>query len=126
MPRCSRASSPTTRKTAARRSRFATGWWSTGQPAPDKRSWLYGLSFPSQQHKLAPGAQPVDPTTKKPAGTIVDLDDVAGTLVLRRGPNLQGVALPQALVPQGPVQTREQRGALGRLAFSILADDGRY
>src|SRR5947199_2080244 len=97
-----------------------------GQPVSDKRSWLHTLSFPPQQHKLAPGDQPVDPTTKKPAGTIVDLNDVAGTLVLRRGPTLQDVALPRALIPQGAVQTREQRGALARLASSMLADDGRY
>src|SRR5439155_24906726 len=97
-----------------------------GQPVSDKRSWLHTLSFPPQQHKLAPGDQPVDPTTKKPAGTIVDLNDVAGTLVLRRGPSLQSVALPHALVPQGPVQTREQRAALAPLASSILADHCPY
>jgi predicted RecB family nuclease len=97
-----------------------------GQPVPDKRSWLHTLSFPPQQHKLAPGDQPIDPATKRPAGAIVDLDDVAGTFALRRGPSLQGVVLPRALVPQGPVPTREQRGALARLASSMLADDGRY
>jgi uncharacterized protein len=97
-----------------------------GQPVSDKRSLVHTLAFPPQQHKLAPGDQPVDPATKKPAGTIVDVDDVAGTLELRRGPSLSSIALPQAVIPGGPVPTREQRGALARLASSVLAADGRY
>ena len=97
-----------------------------GKPVADKRSFLHTLAFPPQQHKLGPGDQPVDPVTKESAGTIAELDDVAGTLKLRRGPKLKGVALPRALVPAGPLRTREQRGALARLASSILADDGRY
>jgi uncharacterized protein len=97
-----------------------------GGSVADKRSFLHTLAFPPQQHKLAPGHQPIDPATKKPAGTIADLDDVGGTLVLRRGPSLKDVALPQGIIPGGPVQTREQRGALARLASSMLADDGRY
>jgi uncharacterized protein len=90
---------------------------------PDKRSLLHTLAFPPQQHKLGPGDKPVDPATKNGAGTIDQLDDAAGTLVLRRGPSLLGVALPRAIIPGGPVQTREQRGALARLASS---EDARY
>lgn len=97
-----------------------------GRPVQDKRSFLHTLAFPAQQHKLAPGDQPIDPATKKPAGTIIDLDDVAGTVVLRRGPSLADVALPNAIIPAGPIQTREQRAALGRLASSMYCDDGRY
>src|SRR2546425_13116516 len=96
-----------------------------GRPVPDKRSWLHTLSFPPQQHKLAPGDQPVDPATKKPAGTIVDLDDVAGTLAPRRGPSLHGGAPPRGLIPHGPGQTPEQRGARAPPAASMLADGGR-
>src|SRR5207302_1951282 len=40
-----------------------------GKPLPDKRSFVHTLTFPPQQHKLAPGDQPVDPMTKKQAGT---------------------------------------------------------
>ena len=97
-----------------------------GAPVPDKRSFVHTLTFPPQQHKLAPGNQSIDPATRKPAGVIVDLDDVAGTLELRRGPSFAGVALPQAIIPGGPLPTWEQRGALARLASSVLADDSRY
>jgi predicted RecB family nuclease len=97
-----------------------------GRARPNKKSWLHTLAFPAQQHKLAPGDQVSDPASKKSAGTIVDLDDVAGTLVLRRGPGLSNVPLPRAIIPGGPVPTPEQRGALARLASSVLADDRRY
>jgi predicted RecB family nuclease len=102
------------------------GLTSRGAAVPDRRSLLHTLAFPPQQHKLAPGDHPIDPATKGSAGTIVHVDDVAGTLRLRRGPSLASVPLPRALVPAGPVPTREQRGALARLASSLLGGDGRY
>jgi RNase_H superfamily/AAA domain len=90
------------------------------------RSRVYPLRFPVQQHKLDVGDNPVDPVTEKRAGEIVALDDVAGTLALKRGPALAEVALPTALVPEGPFDTRVQRGALGRFARSLVAGDRRY
>jgi predicted RecB family nuclease len=97
-----------------------------GEPLPDKQSFVHSLVFAPQQHKLGPGDKPIDPNTKKAAGVIKDLNDVAGTLELRRGPSLKDVALPRAIIPGGPVPTQEQRGALARLASSMLAHDGRY
>src|SRR5205809_3496418 len=97
-----------------------------GRPVADKKSFLHTLTFPAQQHKLGPGDHPIDPATRGAAGTIVDIDDVTGTVTLRRGPSLKDVALPRAMIPGGPVPDREQRGALARLASSILRDDGRY
>jgi uncharacterized protein len=82
--------------------------------------------FPAQQHKLAPGDAPVDPATEKSAGTIVALDEAAGTLVLRRSASQAATSLPLALVPPGPIRTPEQQAALVRFAASVLADDGRY
>ncbi len=97
-----------------------------GRGIPDKKSLRHRLAFPPQQHKLGAGDKPYDPATRKLAGTIVDVDDVGGTLELRRGPGLADVPLPRALVPGGPLTTTEQRRALGRLAASMLAGDGRY
>src|SRR5438132_10411720 len=98
----------------------------SGRPRPDKNSLLHTLAFPIQQHKLGPGDHPFDPATTKGAGTIVEIDDLAGTLVLRRGSGLRGVPLPQSLIPGGPIATKEQRGALMRLAASVRAGDVRY
>src|SRR5206468_3539441 len=79
-----------------------------------------------QQHKLAPGDAPVDPATGKGAGTIMEMDEAAGTVTLRRGPSHASVPLPTALIPPGPIQTNAQRDALARLAGSMLAGNGRY
>jgi len=97
-----------------------------GAAVADKKSLIHTLTFPTQQYKLAVGDTPTDPCTKERAGTIVAIDESAGTLRLRRGPSLKNVPLPRALVPSGPYDTSAQRGALARLASSVLADDGRY
>ena len=47
-----------------------------------------------------------DPATGGPAGKIEALDEEAGTLSLRRGPKLDDVPLPAALIPGGAVPTR--------------------
>jgi predicted RecB family nuclease len=99
----------------------------TGEPPIFiRRSFVHRLRFPAQQHKLAPGDTPVDPVTKAAAGTIHAVDDEAGVLALRRGPGLQRVPLPKALIPSGPYDTREQRVALARLASSIMAGGAGY
>jgi uncharacterized protein len=97
-----------------------------GPPTADRKSRVYPLTFPVQQHKFRPGDSPYDPATKKGAGTIVALDDIAGTLALKRGPKLSDVPLPRALIPGGPYKTDAQRDALARFARSMLADDARY
>lgn len=97
-----------------------------GPPVADKRSQLYPMTFPVQQHKLAAGDKPTDRATKKSAGTIEALDEEAGTLQLRRGPSFAGVPLPMVLIPGGPIRNTAQREALTRLARSLRAGDGRY
>jgi uncharacterized protein len=96
-----------------------------GRPTRSKMSLVHRFTFPVQQHKLAPGDQAVDPATGKAAGTVESIDDIAGTLALRRG--LKASApLPLALIPTGPYRTPEQQGALARLAESMLAGDGGH
>jgi hypothetical protein len=94
-----------------------------GAPRMNGRSIEQAFSFPAQEYKLAAGDRPTDPATRKAAGLIVSLDEAKGTLVLRRGAR---TPVPAALIPGGPYDTREQRGALARFAESVLADDGRY
>jgi uncharacterized protein len=97
-----------------------------GTPIADKRSLVYTLSFPAQQHKLAAGDAPIDPATKKSAGTIAAIDDASGTLKLRRGAGRRDDPLPRALIPGGPYNTGVQQDALARLASSVLANDEAY
>jgi uncharacterized protein len=94
-------------------------------PARRKRSLIYTLNFPPQDHKLAPGLA-TDPATRQSAGEILEIDDTIGTLKLRRGPKLAGTALPEALIPGGPYRDHDQRMALFRLAESIHKGDRRY
>jgi uncharacterized protein len=97
-----------------------------GEPEPLKRSLVWTLRFPEQEHKLEAGDEPDDPATGKPAGTIVDIDAAALTLRLVRGPTLEGVALPRALVIGKPYDDRYQRAALMRFAESIRDGSPRY
>jgi uncharacterized protein len=94
-------------------------------PIPQKRSLIYALKFPPQDHKLVPGSVH-DPATGKGAGEILEIDDTTGTLRLLRGPKLAGTALPEALIPVGPYRDHDQRMALFRLAESIQKGDRRY
>jgi uncharacterized protein len=94
-------------------------------PMPQKRSLVHSLKFPPQDHKLAPGSVH-DPATGKGAGEILEIDETAGTLKLRRGPKLAGTALPAALIPGGPYDDSQQRMALLRLAESLLKREVRY
>jgi predicted RecB family nuclease len=90
------------------------------------QSLVHPFSFPAQQHHLGPGSDVFDPATGRSAGKVETLDDEAGTLSLRRGPVLDDVPLPAALIPGGPYDTRVQQAALRRLARSVLAGDGTY
>jgi uncharacterized protein len=102
------------------------GLQATGPPIGSAQSLVYPFSFPAQQHHLGPGSEVFDPATGGPAGNIDALDDEAGTLLLRRGPKLDEVSLPAALIPGGAYLTPEQQAALRRLTRSVLAGEQKY
>jgi predicted RecB family nuclease len=82
------------------------------------RSVLHTLSFPPQEHKIAPG-KAVDPATGKRV-TVESIDNGLGTLRISRGATRAGEPLPRALIPGKPYGTDDQRGALRRLAGDIV------
>jgi uncharacterized protein len=86
----------------------------------------HSFRFPVQQHKLDRGDGVVDPATGKSAGSIEQLDDVAGTLTLHLTKKAEELPFPRALIPGGPYNTTCQQEALIRLAHSLVARDGRY
>jgi uncharacterized protein len=90
------------------------------QPVADKRSFIYTLRFPEQEHKLTPGAGIQDPATERGID-VVEIDNAAGTLRIRRGQNRTAEPLPSSLIPGGPYNTTEQRAALRRLAEVVVA-----
>lgn len=89
-------------------------------PRKEKRSRVHRLRFPVQETKLRAGAKVRDARDGERAGTIVSIDVDAGWLELKRGPTLADRPLPEALIPPGPYGTREQQGALRRLAEAVL------
>jgi uncharacterized protein len=86
-----------------------------------KHSILYELAFDPQDHKVAVGKKPLDPTTGRQAGTIVEIGD--DRLVLKRGRQRAGEPLPHALIPETPVPTDHQRAAIRQVA-QWVADEG--
>jgi uncharacterized protein len=95
-------------------------------PEPVQRSFAYTLTFPAQEHKIGQGQSAIDPATRKGPGEILEVDREARRLVVKRGPSLKEVPLPEALVPGEPYRTNDQEDALARLGRSLLAGDGRY
>ena len=96
------------------------------EPEKVAKSLVHGFRFPVQQQKLDVGDTVFDPVTMGRAGEIVEIDAVAGTLRLSRGPRLEDVPLPTGLIPGGAWKTIDQQKALMRLGASLRAGDGRY
>ena len=98
-------------------------------PEPVKRSLVYTLTFPTQDHKLAAGEQAIDPATGRGVN-IEELDDVQGIIRVRRGVGLKDEPLPSSLIPGTPYGTTEQRAAVRRVAQAVLhaglGGDGAY
>ena len=103
-----------------------TGLVQVGEPIPSKRSFEWTLEYPPQEHKIRTGSEVRDRETARSAGSLVSVDAEARRIVLRRGPSLTDVPLPEALIPGGPYTTKDQRGALERFGKSLLAGDHRY
>jgi predicted RecB family nuclease len=95
-------------------------------PEPVARSRAWTFTFPAQEHKIRQGQEVLDPATGFDAGDVLELDREERRLVLKRGPRLDDVPLPDALAPGGPFFTRAQEDALMRFGRSLLAGDGRY
>src|SRR4029079_9271519 len=90
------------------------------------KSLAYRFTFPPQQHHFDPDDKGDDPVEGGTGWTVTQLDNAAGTVVLKRGKASRDKRLPTALVPGGPYDTKPHRAALRRLAGSMLAEDGRY
>jgi uncharacterized protein len=95
-----------------------------GEPRPEKKSTVYAFEYPPQQQKL--GDQPFDPGTRARAGKVVSHDPETRTLELKRGPVLDEVPLPNALIPGDVYSTKAQEAALERFGRSLLEGGGVY
>ncbi len=93
----------------------------------EKRSVVHRYRFPEQTHEIAVGDSPKNPDTAESedlgrgsCGKVVDIDETARTIDLKRGRN-SPVPHPTALVPLDIVNNKVLRESLARLAESVVS-----
>jgi uncharacterized protein len=84
-----------------------------------KRSIVHRYSFPPQDHAIDRALQVHDPKTQASAGTIVAIDDLHGTIDIKRGIG-SSVPHPTALIPQNILGAEAQRDSLMRLGVEVV------
>ncbi len=91
-----------------------------GEPEPEARSLIYTYQFPPQDYKLKLGSQAVNTTTANRAGSIVELNDTACILKIKRG--AAGEPLPDYLSigPSGPINSKVIRESIYRYADHLI------
>ena len=87
----------------------------------EKNSKIYTYSFPDQPHKLSAGDAVENPRTRRRVGTIHSIDDDRNVLELKTTLAQDAARAIAELTPGPPPGTREQRGALARIARSFTA-----
>ena len=88
-----------------------------------QRSLVHRYRFnPEQEHKISAGTSPYDPRTEKPAGVVVAIDNITGTIDLKRAAN-SPAPHPSALVPPPPMSSNVLRDSLARCADSLVTAD---
>jgi uncharacterized protein len=92
----------------------------------EQESLVHTLRFPPQETKLRVGSDVADVADGGSPGSIVALKPERGWLELKRGSRLDERRFPEALMPGRPYRTTEQKGALRRLAVSLLDGGEAY
>ena len=96
------------------------GLQQVGSPEPEKRSLIYSYSFPSQEYKLKVGALAVDIAVMENAGTIVEIDEDASIVKIKRGANKEPLPESLSIGPPGPIDSKTIRSAIYRYADHVL------
>lgn len=84
-----------------------------------KKSVVFTYRFPPQEHKLDAGDSVHDRVNR--AGEIISIDDAGGIVRLRRGPTLQSLPHPDALIAKPSIDYADLRAALRRFAENVTA-----
>jgi uncharacterized protein len=88
-----------------------------------KASWLWRYDFEPQECKLAVGDQAVDvDSPHAPSGEVVELDPVAGFIVLKKGKRAEA-AHPRGFGPSGPINVKVLQSAIARVGAQVLAGE---
>jgi predicted RecB family nuclease len=89
-----------------------------GVVGEEKQSLIHHLTFPPQDHKVTRGADGWEDQDGHGV-TIHDIDDERGALLIRRS-RRSAAPLPRALLRGQPIDARVLRGALGRVADTVI------
>lgn len=95
-------------------------------PKPEKRSLLYGYSYPEQDTKLRPGKVVRRADTTETLGTITSLDEDERRVEIKVSAKRGAPPPTLSIGPEGPIDTDALRKAVWRFAESVIADDGRF
>jgi uncharacterized protein len=88
-----------------------------------KSSFLWRYDFEPQDCKLSVGNGAIDVDEPHAAlGTVVELDPVAGYLVLKRARKTLP-AQPRGFGPDGPINVKVLQAAISRVGVAVLADE---
>src|SRR6202165_838098 len=91
-----------------------------GEVRQEKQSNVFRYYFdPTQEYKVAIGDKPHDPRRMEQAGTVIDIDGIAGWIELSRSIHAE-VPHPTSLIPASPIPTNDQRDALLRLGQYVV------
>lgn len=83
-------------------------------------SRIYTYSFPPQEYKLKVSSQVNDVAVMKSAGTIVEIDEDARIVKIKRGASKDPLPESLSIGPSGPIDSRIIRSAIYRYADHIL------
>ena len=99
-----------------------------GETGRIRRSLVHRYRFPEQAHEIEVGDSPKNPATAESeefkwgfCGMVVELDDAAGTIDVKRGVN-SPVPHPEVLVPLEVVKSKVLQESLGRLAQEVASN----
>ncbi len=81
---------------------------------------LQRFRFPHQDHDVKVGRRVDDPRTRKPVGTVTDVDDLAGTVTLRRTTSELARGMPSSLIPNDLVRTDVIEDSLLRVGRRVV------
>lgn len=84
-----------------------------------KKSRLWRYEFPPQDCKLGVGKAALDVDSHESAGTVHELDPVAGYVVLKRGAAKPPLT-PRGLGPDKPLDDKQLRASMRRLGDAVL------
>ena len=84
-----------------------------------KKSTIHRYRFPRQEHEFKLDDNPRDPATREFAGEVIEIDDVSGTIDLRRG-NKSEAPHPRGLVPLDKVPDKALKQSLRTIARAVV------